>query len=224
VSFIALLDVLGYLMRQEFSALLLFYLVAMLTFYYTKNMTIVLASALIVTTLTHVLKYSLNIKEGFKEGQASDESTTSPTSPTSKTSPTSPTSQGEIKVKELEDQIKILQNQLDASSNVQDPYQNQIKLSPGLYNIPNKDQLAKQLGKADKMETAYNDLEKVIGENGIKSMSSNTKELVKQQKELLNGLKEITPALNEAMGAIGKIDLGNLTNMFKKVNLKSDSD
>ena len=103
-------------------------------------------------------------------------------------------------------------------------YQNQIKLSPGLYNIPNKDQLAKQLGEADKMESAYNDLEKVIGENGIKSMSSNTKELVKQQKELLNGLKEITPALNEAMGAIGKIDLGNLSSMFKKVNMKSDSD
>ena len=92
-----------------------------------------------------------------------------------------------------------------------------MKLKPGLYNIPNKKQLQKQLGKADHMEAAYDNLEKVVGENGIQSMSNNTKELVRQQNELLKGLKEITPALNEAMGAVGKIDLGNLTNLFNKV-------
>ena len=96
-------------------------------------------------------------------------------------------------------------------------YANQ-KINPGLYNIPNKDNLKKQLGKADKMENAYDNLEKVVGENGIKSMSNNTKELVKQQNELLKGLKEVTPAINEAMGAIGKIDLNNLTKMFNNAN------
>ena len=45
-------------------------------------------------------------------------------------------------------------------------------------------------------------------------MSDSTKELVRQQNELLKGLKDITPALNEAMGAIGKIDLGGLKSMF----------
>ena len=232
VAFIALLDVLGYLMRQEFSAILLFYLVATITFYYTKNMTIVLGSALIITTLTHVLKYSVNVREGFKEGKTSETSKTSKTSKTSDTSNTSiPSNPSDNK--QIEEEMIKLQAEIDSLQNNEPTknkttkksgYQNQIKLSPGLYNIPNKDQLAKQLGEADKMESAYNDLEKVIGENGIKSMSSNTKELVKQQKELLNGLKEITPALNEAMGAIGKIDLGNLSSMFKKVNMKSDSD
>ena len=224
VAFIALLDVLGYLMRQEFSALLLFYLVATITFYYTKNMTIVLGSALIITTLTHVLKYSFNVREGFKEGKTSNPSNPSNPSDTSGNN----SQEIEEQMKKVEEQITSLQSQqnegMKNKTTKKSGYQNQIKLSPGLYNIPNKDQLAKQLGEADKMESAYNDLEKVIGENGIKSMSSNTKELVKQQKELLNGLKEITPALNEAMGAIGKIDLGNLSSMFKKVNMKSDSD
>ena len=93
-------------------------------------------------------------------------------------------------------------------------YQNIQKLTPGLFNIPNKEQLKKQLGEADKIEAAYDNLEKVIGENGIKSMSNSTKELVRQQNELLKGLKDITPALHEAMGAIGKIDLGGLKQMF----------
>ena len=65
------------------------------------------------------------------------------------------------------------------------------------------------------MEAAYDNLEKVIGDSGIKSMSNNTKDLVKQQNELLKGLKQVTPALNEAMGALGKIDLNNLTSLFK---------
>ena len=47
-------------------------------------------------------------------------------------------------------------------------------------------------------------------------MSDSTKELVKQQNELLKGLKDITPALHEAMGAIGKIDLGGLSSIFNK--------
>ena len=64
-------------------------------------------------------------------------------------------------------------------------YQNQKPLKPEHLNIPNKEQLEKQLGKADKLESAYDNLEKVIGDNGIKSMSEGTKELVKQQKELL---------------------------------------
>jgi len=66
------------------------------------------------------------------------------------------------------------------------------------------------------MEAAYDNLEQVIGDNGIKSMSDSTKELVKQQNELLKGLKDITPALHEAMGAIGKIDLGGLSSIFNK--------
>ena len=97
-------------------------------------------------------------------------------------------------------------------------YQNKQKLNPALYNIPNKDELSKQLGKADNMEKAYDNLEKVVGENGIKSMSNNTRELVKEQKKLLNNLKEITPALDEAVGAINKIDLGKIMGTFKMFN------
>ena len=97
-------------------------------------------------------------------------------------------------------------------------YQNQLKLNPGMYNTPNAEQLSKQLGKAGKMEKAYDNLDKMIGQEGIKSISSHTKNLVKQQNELMKELKDITPTLNEAVGAISKIDLGKLGNMFDSVS------
>ena len=226
VSLIALLDIIGFILRQEFSSVLLFYLVGMITFYYTKNMTIVLAVPLFVTSLVYFLKKAFNMKEGMKIKEGHDEEE----------------DEDEEEEEILEKREKREKRRTDvlntdnimaedeamtnrqvklkpiSKPKVKSGYQNQIKLRPGEFNIPNKEQLAKQLGKADKMEQSYDNLEKVIGDNGIKSMSSSTKELVRQQKELVKGLKEVTPALNEAMGAIGKIDMGGLSKLFSSVN------
>tara|TARA_Y100000389_G_scaffold180464_2_gene195288 strand:- start:544 stop:1242 length:699 start_codon:yes stop_codon:yes gene_type:complete len=202
VFLIAFVDILGYLLREEFTAIMFFYLIAMIVFFYTKNMTIVLGFALIATSLLHLFNFlGSNLKqqekpyivEGFKEGN--DE-------------------------KEAEDGAEDGDEDGDGDVN-QDGYQNQKPLKPEQINIPNKEQLKKQLGKADKLENAYDNLEKVIGENGIKSMSEGTKDLIAQQKELLKGLKEITPALSEAMGAISKIDMGSMKDIFEKTNIFS---
>ena len=233
VAIIALLDIMGYLLKQEFSAILFFYLIGMITFHYTKNMTIVLGSALLVTTLVHLLKDRMNIKEGMRSKRATeghkngdkkkvedveDEEDEDEDEEDEEDEEDNKEVKGSMSdFKGLEKEVEGLVKDMNKKSGTKSGYQNQVKLKPSLYNIPNKDQLSKQLGKADKMEQAYDNLEKVVGDNGIKSMSNNTKELIKQQKELLHGLKDITPALNEAMGAIGKIDLGGLSSLFNKV-------
>ena len=250
VAFVALVDIIGYLMRQEFSAVLFFYLVGMITYFYTKNMTIVLGSALVVTTLAHLIKNMVGIKEGLENESEEvvedevDEEVEEADLETEKVKNRLKTEEKNNKLKSkalnvpkktkvskdlevdevskekldnLSHQAEELLNNFEKKGikkETKSGYQNKQKLTPGLYNIPNKAQLDKQLGEADKIEAAYDNLEKVIGENGIKSMSNSTKELVRQQNELLKGLKDITPALHEAMGAIGKIDLGGLKQMF----------
>jgi hypothetical protein len=221
VALIALLDVIGYVVKEQFSAVLFLYLVGMITYYYTKNMTVVLGTALVVTTIVDLIKYSSGFKEGFNEGnnKKTDDKKDKKDKKIRNLLKDVEKDVNDVEYEEEEDEITIEEDiQEDEEKDEdekKDAYQN-LKLTPSLYNMPNKKQLSKQLGKADKLEAAYDDLEKVIGENGIKSVSNNTKELVKQQQELLSGLKDITPALNEAMGAIGKIDLGGLSNMFKK--------
>jgi len=219
VAAVSLLDILGYILKQQFSAVLFFYLIAMIVFYFNKNMTLVLGSALIGTTLLHILKNLMGIKEGFKEGNEEDNEEEA-TEEVEKLLEKTENLDNQDSEDETESKIPKKSKKTDmkkAGMKNKEKYANQ-KINPGLYNIPNKDNLKKQLGKADNMEKAYDNLEKVVGENGIKSMSNNTKELVKQQNELLKGLKEVTPAINEAMGAIGKIDLNNLTKMFNNVN------
>ena len=89
------------------------------------------------------------------------------------------------------------------------------QLTPALFNnIPNKDQMQKQLGEATEMEQAYDNLEKIMGKENIQSISTDTKDLIKQQNELIKQLKTMTPALNNAMSSIGNLDLSKLTSMF----------
>lgn len=264
VALIAFVDVLGSLMRQEFSAVLFFYLSAMIAYYYTKNMTIVLGSALLSTILARMMKNMCGVKEGLENEMDEDEmeedemdedeigddeknkvikrmklndkeakkskqgtkveSKEADIKKAFKKTKVNDDTDLDIDVDKLDDVSKDASDILKTleKNGVKSGYQNHQKLNPGLYNIPNKKQLEKQLGKADKMEAAYDNLEHVIGENGIKSMSNSTKELVRQQNELLKGLKDITPALHEAMGAIGKIDLGGLKSMFGSVTSQGE--
>ena len=103
----------------------------------------------------------------------------------------------------------------DNQASKEDDQEALTQLTPALYNtIPNKAQMQKQLGKATEMEQAYDNLEKIMGKENIQSISTDTKDLIKQQNELIKQLKTMTPALNDAMSSIGNLDLSKLTNMF----------
>ena len=187
VASIALLSLFGHLMYSEFSAIILFFIVGGVAYSVTKNMTIVLGTAFIVTSLATLSSSVLVTKEGMKEGIETEtdpetEKETKPETKTgTKTDSTEPLSQ----------------------------------LTPALFNnIPNKQQMQKQLGEATEMEQAYDNLEKIMGKENIQSISTDTKDLIKQQNELIKQLKTMTPALNDAMSSIGNLDLSKLTNMF----------
>ena len=262
VALVALFDILGSIMRLEFSAVLFFYLSGMIAYFYTKNMTLVIGSALLATVLARMVKNMSSVKEGLENEMENEEDMevdedelkgaekqkvikrmklqdNEAAKSGDKVDVTAGSKEeaikkafkkgGDVKAGAMPDLDKLKDVSKDAEdilktlekAGPKSGYQNQQKLTPGLYNMPNKKQLEKQLGEADKMEQAYDSLEQVIGENGIKSMSASTQELVRQQNELLKGLKDVTPALHSAMEAIGTIDLGGLKSMFGNISQKT---
>ena len=70
VLFIAVTNILGYLAIEDFRSLMVFIAVAALASHFSKNMIIVLGSALIGT---NILYASSRMREGFKEGNTSTE-------------------------------------------------------------------------------------------------------------------------------------------------------
>ena len=66
---------------------------------------------------------------------------------------------------------------------------------------------------AAKMEDAYGNLNKMLGDGAMKSMANETKKLVIQQKELMNTLSSMTPALNKAKETLKNLNLPNMEEM-----------
>jgi hypothetical protein len=191
-----------------------FFLTGALVYGFTKNMVIVLGSAFLVTTIASMLAQSF----GFKEGQ---ENMKKPKK--AKKTKDSEEEEGEEEEEEeegvsenIEKALKGLPEDIDASVTKKKAsgFDNKQKLSPALFNTPSKKNMEQQLGKASEAEKAYDNLEKIMGTENINSISSDTKDLIKQQNDLIKQLKTMTPALNSAMASLGGLDLNKLTGMF----------
>jgi len=71
------------------------------------------------------------------------------------------------------------------------------------------------------MEQAYDNLQKMLGEGGMKGITAETKKLVTQQKDLMNTLNSMAPVLTQAKEALAGMDLpnmGELSGFLKKIN------
>tara|TARA_B100001778_G_C18593162_1_gene633253 strand:- start:825 stop:1508 length:684 start_codon:yes stop_codon:yes gene_type:complete len=185
IAFIAFIQVLLLFLSQEFSGILLFIMVCILTYLFTHNMSIVLFIAILSTFLVGCLKkfFTLNNFEGLENKKTSID----------KNSP---------------------ENANNPNFSKKSGYQNNIKLNPGVVNTPNKEEILKQVGPENKIEQEYDKLTSVLKNNDIKSVSNDTKNLINDQKKLLEELKNMTPVVDEAMKSLQNIDLQGLNGMF----------
>jgi hypothetical protein len=187
VAFIALISLLGHIIQSEFSAILLFFLVGALAYSFTKNMTVVLGSAFVITSIANMSSSMFVYQEGMVDSSGNDSSG---------------------------NPITTRRLSTTEGSN-EDDTEGLSQLTPALLNnTPNKEQMQKQLGKATEMEQAYDNIEKIMGKDNIQAISTDTKDLIRQQNELIKQLKTMTPALNDAMSSLGSLDLSKLTSMF----------
>lgn len=200
VTAIALFSLYIHIINSRFSAVLLFFLTSALVYGFTKNMTLVLGAAFIVTTIASISRSFFGFKEGLNvEKEEKNE-------------------EKKEEKKEEEEVKPLIAEPVDDKPDSEEPKQkasfgNQ-KLNPALYNTPSKKNVEKQLGRASEVEQAYDNLEKIMGTEKISSISSETKDLIKQQNDLIKQLKTMTPALNSAMSSLGSLDLNKLTGMF----------
>jgi len=76
---------------------------------------------------------------------------------------------------------------------------------------------------AAKMEGAFNDLANLLGDDGVKSISKETKNLIEHQKSLMGTLNDMAPALKDAKETLNNMNLPSIHDMgklFKKINKK----
>ena len=174
VLFIAITNILGYLAIEDFRSLMVFIAVAALASHFSKNMIVVLGSALIGT---NILYASSRMREGFNKK--------------------------EIKTK-AEDAAKDEMEKEEAPKKKKKRSEEEIVEEDFDVKTPRIDYAAT-------MEQAYDNLNKMLGEGGMKNLTKDTKGLMDQQKELMQQLKDFAPLMEQAGNMLDK--LGGMDNL-----------
>ena len=75
---------------------------------------------------------------------------------------------------------------------------------------------------ASTLELAYDNLQGMLGEGGVKGLTDETKKLVSQQQSLMESLKSMTPVMESAKSTLEQMELPNMEemqNLIGKLNI-----
>lgn len=185
VALIALLNVIGYLVLGNLNALLLFIVVGVLTRYFSKNMIIVLGVPLIVVNLLALRRN--NMVEGMDVGK--DNERKEDREPVKKeikkeVVETKRTNQG-LGMQPLESTTENTEdNSAQSTGGEQQGFEAGRQKNRG-YNID----------YATTIEDAYDELNKILGSDGIKRLTNDTQKLMNQQLKLAEAMKGMGPVM-----------------------------
>jgi len=220
---ISFLNIIGFVMLNQTIAIVYFILLGLLTSFFSKNMVIVLLIPLLLVNLFLVGSNQNYNREGLKNNDDMNENTTSESANDTpknvkKTSTTrsSSTNQG-LPITPLDNTQENVQNTSN-ESDVDESFEvGRGKKNSQGYNID----------YASTVEDAYDELNKILGSDGIKRLTNDTQGLMKQQLKLAESMKSMQPliagmapimqqakGLLEGMGDNG--NLGNLADIAKK--------
>lgn len=229
VFFLSLSTIFGYMVLNNYAAVLFFILMAFLTNYFSKNMIVILGCAILGTHLLAMLDVFNNVREGFKEGGSGDTDNGESSSATPVKLDSSGNPMATDEEKEEDDGSGSSNDDADTFTNAtkKDGFANKKKKKKTGFNnmnpltpadiMPNVDSILTRDDKAKAKERAYDIVEEKLGKDKLLNMNIDTKELIDRQKELMEEMKKITPILSQTMGMMGNMDLSSLTSMFDKV-------
>jgi hypothetical protein len=185
VSFLAFLNVIGYAIMGNLNNAAFFIVLAVLVRYFSKNMIIVLGVPLILVNLFNFKNNSYQF-----EGMENNTDGTSDKS-----------SQKNILNKALEDKKKkdtpiIVPTDSHndggvVSSNVADEKSG--------FEVGRRKNGGSKIDYATTIEDAYDQLNQILGSDGVKSLTGDTQKLMQQQMELAKSMEAMTPLIKGIM-------------------------
>ena len=199
VSILAFLNVIGYMVMGNFNNVLFFIVLAVLVRYFSKNMIIILGVPLVIVNLFAMNQTYYNV-EGMENKKE------------------------EVKEEpEMENNVEepTVEEDPVVSSNVTDEKSG--------FEVGRKKNASSKIDYAATIEDAYDDLNKILGSDGIKNLTDDTQRLMKQQMQLAESMKSMAPMIDkmlpmaekakEMMSSMDKDGgMGGLLDMAKKMS------
>jgi hypothetical protein len=172
VFFVSLLNVIGYVIYRNYDAVIYFILIGLTMAYFSKNMIIILGVPLILVNLFSMGKRKIyeGLENKVTSGEKADVVSASDSKSTSDSNSDSKSASKSDKDKKVEGTEKF-----------------EVGRKKGQYNID----------YASTIEDAYDDLNKIIGGDGIQRLTEDSQRLMKQQQQLAEAMKGMGPLIEK---------------------------
>ena len=184
VSVLALLNVIGYMVMGHFNNVLFFIVLAVLVKYFSKNMILVLGIPLIIVNI-FAMNPNWRIIEGMDNNKGDNHNNNN-----NNNNHNNNNNNDKKEVAVVGKSTDISNNVI--SSNVQDKQQSG-------FEVGRKKSGNSKIDYAATIEDAYDDLNKILGSDGMKSLTDDTQRLMKQQMELAESMKAMTPIVEKML-------------------------
>lgn len=229
VLFIAITNLFAYLMLREFDAIVFFLVVGFLSSYFSKNMIIIMLIAILSTNFLIGTKLlGKAVKEGMtsKDDNANDKKTANGngngnangngngnangngTSKTDLTKNDKVVPVPATEVKKPSDQLKDKKSEKFTT------------LSPASVNEGEDADLDSKVDYASTLEAAYDNLDKLLGSDAIRTMTEDTQRLAEKQKLLMGNIKQLQPMMQTASKMLDGLNIGQMGDMLTGLESK----
>lgn len=234
IVFLAITNILGYLVTKKLNAVIFFALISLITFQFSKNITIVLLVGLISTNF-------LMANKGLREGLENASDSTEIIDKLKSENPEMGNAADVLNKEGTVEKAKAKLAEKAAKKSDDSPELPTDYMNPDL-NTKGEDAdapagVAKSGGTvsesfkgsklngapvgnsntridyASTMESAYDNLDKILGSDSISKLTNDTQKLMSKQQQLFDTMQTMAPALNEAKDMLKGFDLKGLGDM-----------
>ena len=225
VAFLAIMNFFGYIILRDSYALLIFLSVGFISTYFSKNMTIVLLTTLLLTNFVTVLSKNFVVnKEGFDATATTDAAATADDTATADaTADAMAAKKPAVKkpVAKKPTAAVMGAGTAKASKKVAATKtagtEGMTDLSPA--SLEDEDDLPvnNRVDYAKTLEKTYDNLENLVGKDGVNGLTSQTNVLMDQQQKLMENMKSMEPLLKTAQSFLDKFESSSMGKMFEKI-------
>lgn len=237
VAFLAVINFFGYIVLRDSYAMLIFLSVGFILTYFSKNMTVVLITTLILTNFITVISrnlVSVSRKEGFDAAESDTQADSATAAPPAKPAAAAPAAKPAVapaaKPAAAPSGVtgaglggKALKKVTTSASSTNDPLKPSLKveamteLSPASINDEDDLPVNNRVDYAKTLEKAYDNLENIVGQDGVRGLTSQTNTLMDQQQKLMENMKSMEPLLKTAQSFLDKFESSSMGKLFEKI-------
>jgi hypothetical protein len=223
--FLASTNILGYLVTNKVNALVFFLLTSVLTYQFTKNMSIVLLVALIATNF---LMANKKVYEGLENSNALNKVTDTDPEIANAVQAVKDSSTNKEVYEKLNNPIKTVETALN--DNVVDINNAELNKKTSDNNAPQGagEKISSKKGKTEEhfgprldyaatIDESYQHLDNLLGSDSIQKLTADTQKLMQQQQNLFNTMNQMVPVLEGAQNMLQNFNFDNLTDSLTSI-------